>query len=267
MNQNTYADLATLPKVTPKRLWPRPQDPWGEAQQLDNLWGEQKVIDPWSDNTAHQNGPNNTPPLNKMLHPGRKRYLKLLHKIEIGEDLTQAEPFSFMAMEKVHAKKHLSSASNMVSISMYSILAWAGVSPSNIAKFHEDTHRIWRNIDNETKPNSKVIMMQHFKELMSDNTMFQLCCHAKLATTMVNVQFKPGGMNAAKPHLGIGILAFVVRQMSEFVFLTEQGDLMSRSSFRTTADSQKLKLGAQKLPVTIDPSTQSSAAEISMRGS
>ena len=69
---------------------------------------------------------------------------------------------------------------------------------------------------------------------------------------MVNVQFKPGDMNAAKPHLGIGILAFVVRQMSELVFLTEQGDLMSSSSFTTTADSQKLKLEAPKLPVTID---------------
>ena len=95
-------------------------------------------------------------------------------------------------------------------------------------------------------------MMQHFEELTSDNTMFQLCCHAELANTMVNVQFKPGDMNAAKPHLGIGILAFVVRQMSELVFLTEQGDLMSSSSFTTTADSQKLKLGAPKLPVNID---------------
>ena len=120
---------------------------------------------------------------------------------------------------------------------MYSILAWAGVSPSNIAQFHEDTHRIWRDIENETKANSKVIMMQHFEELTSDNTIFQLCCHAELANTMVNVQFKPGDMNGAKSHFGLGSLAFAVRQMSELVFLTEQGDLMSSSSFTTTADS------------------------------
>ena len=140
-----------------------------------------------------------------MLHPGRKRYLELLHKIEIGEDLTQAEQFSFTAMEKVHAKKQSSLASNVVSISMYSILAWTGVSPSNIAKFHKDTDGIWQDIENKTKANSKVIMMQHFEKLTSDNTMFQLCCHTELATTMVNVQFKPGDMNAAKPNLSIGI--------------------------------------------------------------
>lgn len=97
-------------------------------------------------------------------------------------------------------------------------------------------------------------MKQHFNKLTSDNTMFQLCCHNEVSNTMVNVQFKPGDMNTAKPHLGIGVLAFVVCQMTELVLLTKHGELMSSSSFTTTADNQKLKLGAPKLPVTIDES-------------
>lgn len=116
--------------------------PGGEAERANNLWGEQKVRDPRGDKVSYRCLPSNTPPLNKGLHPGRKRYLKLLHKMEIGEDLTQAEQFAYMAMEKVHAKKQSLSSSNIVSILMYSILAWAGVSPRNIVKFREATESV-----------------------------------------------------------------------------------------------------------------------------
>ena len=94
-------------------------------------------------------------------------------------------------------------------------------------------------------------MKQDFEE-MCRNTEYKLCCHDLFVDTIVNMAFKPGDLNAAKPHLGFSILAFLPLKPQEIVQLVEQGELMERASVITTADSLKVKLNAPAIPNTID---------------
>ena len=180
-----------------------------------------------------------------------KKYHRLLNKIMTDEDLTASEQFAFPYLEKLYSKKTSTSASNVVSISMHSILAWASVHPRQTEKFHDDTRFIWQKLEGETKANSKVIVKQDFEDICR-NTEYKLCCHDLLVDTIVNVAFKPGDLNATKPHLGFSILAFLPRKPQEIVQLVEQGELMERASVITTADSLKIKLNAPAIPNTID---------------
>ena len=182
---------------------------------------------------------------------GLKKYHQLLNKIMTDKDLTASEQFSLPYLEKLYSKKTSTSASNVVSISMHSILAWGSVHPCKTEAFHDDTRFIWQKLEGETKANLKVLVKQDFEEICR-NTEYKLCCHDLLVDTIVNVAFKPGDLNAAKPHLGFSILVFLPRKPQENVQLVEQGELMERASVITTADSLKVKLNALAILNTID---------------
>ena len=177
-----------------------------------------------------------------------------MHLLEIGVQLTEEEKFALQYLERRQSRKPSSSASNVVAIAMPSILAWAGVRRGDERHFHADLRGIWKKLEGETKSNSKIMIKQDFEFVMRGNKAFKLCCQDALADTLVGVQFKPGDLRSTKPHLGLTPLTFIARQSQELLDVQEQGELNQRSSFNTPQDILKTRLGAPKLPQTVDES-------------
>ena len=185
---------------------------------------------------------------------GGSRYDELMNLLEMGVQLTDEEKFALQFLERRQSRKASSSASNVVAIAMPSILAWAGVRRGQERHFHSDLRHIWKKLEGETKSNSKVIIKQDFEHVMRGNKAFRLCSQDALADTLVGVQFKPGDLRSTKPHLGLTPLMFIARQSQELLDVQEQGELNQRSNFNTPQDILKTRLGAPKLPQTVDES-------------